>query len=259
MSIDYGYIRAVLARFEGGGITRGYVPSKNGVALGVSGVTIGTGVDLGQQTGAALWDMSVPHGVVKKLLPYMGLKKEAARAALQRQPLTLSKAEVKALDDAVIGRYVRNIAAFYNKNLPAQTFDLIPREAQAVLVSVLYQRGLGYAPKVPALWRALLAGEWASAAAWLVDPANGGGYHSRRKAEGEILRSIGLDKARDADIGAASAAATWFETQAAQAARTMTAIAAPIRTQAETTVAFNAAPQDPAAAALAPGNNKKKC
>ena len=29
-----------------------------------------------------------------------------------------------------------------------------------------------------------------SAAAWLCNPANGGGYHSRRKAEGDLLAEI---------------------------------------------------------------------
>ena len=78
MPIDHNYIRAILERFEGKGIARGYVPMKNGEVLGVSGVTIATGVDLGQQTGAGLLDMGVPHAVVKKLLPYIGLKKAAA-------------------------------------------------------------------------------------------------------------------------------------------------------------------------------------
>ena len=47
MSIDHAYIRATLERFEGKGIASAYVPAKNGVPLGVSGVTVGTGVDLG--------------------------------------------------------------------------------------------------------------------------------------------------------------------------------------------------------------------
>ncbi len=198
MSIDYGYIRAVLARFEGEGIARGYVPSKNGVALGVSGVTIGTGVDLGQQTMAGLLHMGVPQALADKFLPYLGRKKATAQAALASRPLALDAAEVKALDDAVIGSYVRRIAARYDRDHPARNFADLPPPAQAVTVSIFYQRGLGYAATAPALWQALLSGEWASAAAWLGDPANGGGYHSRRKAEGEILNGIKAGGAADA-------------------------------------------------------------
>ena len=190
MPIDHNYIRATLERFEGKGITRGYVPCKGGVPLGVSGVTIGTGCDLGQQTAAALLDMGVPHSVVIKLLPYIGLKKQAAVDAIKCQALTLTAKEVKTLDDAVIGQYVKNIAAHYDKSNPYQPFAAIPRQAQAVIVSILYQRGLGFSGKAPVLWRAMLAGDWKTAATWLCDPANGGGYHSRRKAEGELLKQI---------------------------------------------------------------------
>ena len=190
MSIDHSYIRATLERFEGKGLTKGYVPSKNGVPLGVSGVTIGTGVDLGQQTADRLLNMGVPPETVAKFAPYLGLKKTAAQAALRQSPLVLSPAEVEALDRAVISRYTRDIAARYDRDAPAATFANLPKQAQAVLVSILFQRGLGYPAKAPQLWQALLIGHWSAAADWLRNPANGGGYHSRRKAEGEILESI---------------------------------------------------------------------
>ena len=190
MSIDFPYIRATLERFEGKGIAKGYVPAKNGVALGVSGVTIGTGVDLGQQTGAGLMDMGVPHAVVKKLLPYIGLKKAAAQDALRRQPLVLTAEEVAALDDAVIRRYVRDIEARYNKNFPHLPFADIPREAQAVVVSILYQRGLSSPKNFPQTWNALQVGDWKDAARRLCDASLWDGYQTRRKAEGEILKQI---------------------------------------------------------------------
>ena len=190
MAVHHDYIRSVLERFEGKGLTKGYVPSKNGVPLGVSGVTIGTGVDLGQQTSTGLVMMGVPPEVIRKLTPYFGLKKQAAMDALKRQPLTLSPAEVYALDSAVIGRYVRNIGDRYNRDTPFRAFADIPPQAQAVVVSVLYQRGLGYSSKATAWWHHMQSGDWVKAAAWLCDPANGGGYHSRRKAEGEILLKI---------------------------------------------------------------------
>lgn len=191
MPIDHNYIRAILERFEGKGIARGYVPcDKAGRPLGVSGVTIGTGVDLGQQTGAGLLDMGVPHAVVKKLLPYIGLKKAAALAAIKAQPLVLTPAEVAAIDDAVFARYVRDIEARYNKDNPASPFADSPPEAQAVLVSILYQRGLGSPKNYPNTWKLLLAGDWPGAAAKLCNGALWDGYQTRRAAEGELLKRI---------------------------------------------------------------------
>ena len=191
MSININFIKNFLGPLEGAGVTRGYVPcDKAGRPLGVSGVTIGTGVDLGQQTGAGLLDMGVPHAVVKKLLPYIGLKKAAALAAIKAQPLVLTPAEVAAIDDAVFARYVRDIEARYNKDNPASPFADSPPEAQAVLVSILYQRGLGSPKNYPNTWKLLLAGDWPGAAAKLCNGALWDGYQTRRAAEGKLLKRI---------------------------------------------------------------------
>ena len=195
MPIAYDYIREVLSRFEGAGRTRGYVPcDKTGRPLGASGVTIGTGVDLGQQTGAGLLDMGVPFAVVKKLLPYIGLKKEAALAAIKDQPLTLSPAETAALDDAVGKHYLQNIEARYNKDNPILPFADIPPRGQAVVSSLLYQRGLASPKNFPHTWRFLLAADWTRAAEKLRNAALWDGYQSRRAAEGEILLGIVRDE-----------------------------------------------------------------
>ena len=96
--------------------------------------------------------------MVDKLVPYLGLKKSAAQAALEKRPLVLAPAEVAALDAAVISRYTRDIAARYDGDKPVSAFAGLPKQAQAVLVSILYQRGPGYPRKAPQLWRVLLAG-----------------------------------------------------------------------------------------------------
>ena len=196
MPINFDFIRATLERFEGKGIARAYVPAKNGVPLGVSGVTIGTGVDLGQQTALGLLDMGVPFEIVDKLRPYLGYKKQDAQAILRERPLALSAAEVDALDSAVIGRYIRDIATRYNKDNPSALFADIPHQAQAVIVSVLYQRGLGSPKNFPQTWKLLLAGDWQAAADKLCNGALWDGYQTRRAAEGQILRGIEPDKTR---------------------------------------------------------------
>lgn len=191
MPINFDFIRTTLARFEGAGIPRGYVPcNRDGVPLGASGITVGTGVDLGQQTGSGLLDMGVPEALVRKLIPYIGLKRGAAQDAIKRQPLILTSAEVDALDSAVIGRYVRDIAARYDKDNPSATFAEIPYQAQAVIVSILYQRGLGSPSKFPNTWKLLLNGDWPGAAAKFCNATLWDGYQTRRAAEGKILRGI---------------------------------------------------------------------
>ena len=195
MPINFSYIRTTLERFEGKGLTRGYVPcDKAGRPLGVSGVTIGTGVDLGQQTALGLLDMGVPFEIVDKLRPYFGYKKQDAKAVLRERPLVLSAAEIEALDSAVIGRYVRDIAARYNKDKPSVPFADIPPQAQAVIVSILYQRGLASPSKFPNTWKLLLNGDWPGAAAKFCNATLWDGYQTRRAAEGKILRSIELHK-----------------------------------------------------------------
>lgn len=200
MPIHQQYIREILARFEGAGIPRGYVPcDKNGVPLGVSGVTVGTGVDLGQQTAAGLMDMGVPDALVRRLIPYIGLKRGAAQDAIKRQALILTSAEVASLDAAVIARYVRDIAARYDRDAPQHRFAELPREAQAVVTSLLYQRGLNSPTKFPQTWAALLRGDWPDAAARLCNSALWDGYQTRRKAEGLILRGIETYKTQEND------------------------------------------------------------
>ena len=191
MPIHQQYIREVLARFEGSGIRRGYVPcGRDGAPLGASGVTIGTGVDLGQQTATALLNMGAPDALTRRFIPYLGLKRGAAQDAIRRQPLLLTAAEVAALDGVVISRYVRDIAARYDRDRPARPFADLPREAQAVVVSLLYQRGLNSPAKFPQTWAALLRGDWPDAAARLCNAELWDGYQARRKAEGEILQGI---------------------------------------------------------------------
>jgi hypothetical protein len=76
--IDYKYIRGIVGRFEGKAIQRGYIPCQSGTwypggpdkgwVLGQLGVTIATGVDLGQQAEKGF--TGLPEGLLAKLRPY---------------------------------------------------------------------------------------------------------------------------------------------------------------------------------------------
>ena len=97
MAIKWDFI----SDLEGGQRLRGYVPA---AAVSKSGVTIATGVDLGQRSEAEIDAMAIPDGLKVKLKPYAGLKKLAAVEFLAAHPLTITKDEADALDREVKGR-----------------------------------------------------------------------------------------------------------------------------------------------------------
>lgn len=163
------------------GLTRGEI-------LGQSGVTIATGVDLGQQTERGF--AGLPETLTAKLRPYFGLKREAARTALMRQPLELREAEAGEIDALIHKRYIGETAALFGF-----AFEGIPKQAQAVAVSLHYQFGTPARKESPALagaWEALRNGEYGTAAGLLENPDLWSPAHraylSRRQAEAALLR-----------------------------------------------------------------------
>jgi len=191
--IHYDFINSVLALFEGKAINRGYVPCKNGEPLGASGVTIGTGVDLGQQTRAGLSAMGVPEDILVILTPYFGLQKQAAVEKLRLAPLTLTADQVAILDDAVHKHYILETASKFG--FP---FEFAPKEVQAVAVSLCYQFGEPFRKASPGLgwaWNALRAGEYRTAASYLTNPKGWSESHQqylpRRRQEAALLNAIG--------------------------------------------------------------------
>jgi len=203
--IHKDYICAVLARFEGKGIPRGYVPCEGSnytgvgkwegkIPLGVSGVTIGTGFDLGQQSRESLRAMGLAPALREKLTPYLGCRKKAALEQLYARPLVLTAEEVKELDDAVHEKYISQAVGLFGMEL----FTAAPQQAQAVAVSLHYQFGTPFrdaSPNLGKAWGSLRSGRYADAATYL---RNSDGwsvshqkYMPRRRAEAALLDEIG--------------------------------------------------------------------
>jgi len=222
MPIDLAEIRAFLNRpgIEGPQVLRGYIPCKRlsdgrgrnyigpegtaplGVeypaagdpggyaAMGVSGVTIATGVDLGQTDAQALVRGGLEPGIANTLRPYFGLRQNAALHKLHALPLAVSPDAACALDNATLGVHAGLIGRRYDSDRPATAFAELPRQAQAAIFSLLYQRGTGVAGKAPNTWAALVAGDWRGAAALLCDASLWDGYQLRRRMEGALLKEI---------------------------------------------------------------------
>lgn len=195
MSINTAYIRTVLERFEGNGIAKGYVPAdRSGKPFGASGVTIATGLDLGQQTRASLEGMGIPAAIINRLAPYLGAKREEAQYILAREPLRLTQEEVEVIDRAVHAAYIDQTAAMFGR----AAFEAAPKEAQSVAVSLHYQFGTPARKASPALenaWNALRRGEYRAAAEYLRDPSGWSiphqQYLKRRQAEAVLLEKAG--------------------------------------------------------------------
>lgn len=217
---DISFITDFLTKVEGPRQVRGYVPcyrkrdnkgrnyigamgiSPYGVqfpstgdpsdftAMGASGVTVATGCDLGQTDVATLQAYGLTDKVLlDKLSPYIGLKKSDALQKLFFLPLLLTVTEASLLDAAVHGGYlVRYVRPAFQKDSRV-AFDDLPKEAQAVVFSVCFQKGCGGVRRDwPKLWKYLTQCDWASASHELQHGFRQ--YTGRRKLEGQLLEAL---------------------------------------------------------------------
>lgn len=172
------------ANYFGGPNPERYIP------MGISGVTIGTGVDLGQTDAATLGGMDVSPGIVNHLRPYLGQRKAPAVAVLHRLPLTVSQEAADALDRAMLGHHISKIAAYYDAAAGDGAFARLPWQAQAVIVSIQYQRGVNSPRKYPNTWKAFVSQDWRDAASRLKCGRLWSGYTRRRRLEGQLLEEL---------------------------------------------------------------------
>lgn len=200
------YISDFLTRVEGPRQTVGYIPCfvktggtanykggpnpGNYMAMGVSGVTIGTGCDMGQTDIKTLREYGVAdEELLDKLKPYIGLKKDAAIRKLNASPLTISREQAEALDHAVHGGYLdRWVVPAYERDSRVK-FDSLPNQAQAVVMSVCFQKGCGGVKRDwPKTWKYLTQCDWTSAAYELKNRFVQ--YKTRRMTEGKLLEEL---------------------------------------------------------------------
>lgn len=195
MSIATAFIRAFLTKWETSQ-TIGYIPCRKrnftgrndfaacGEVIASSGVTIGTGLDLGQQCASDLVRMGIAPALIERFRPYIGLRREESVFVLERAPLTISADECASLDAVVHTDYILRSANAYDF-ASGLRFEDIPAEAQAVIVSLFYQLGDGK-KKYPKAWALLCAGDWLGAAHECITGFTK--YSNRRADEGRLLQ-----------------------------------------------------------------------
>ncbi|MCC6793253.1 MAG: hypothetical protein IT336_16330 [Thermomicrobiales bacterium] len=176
----------------GGQRLDGYVPD---APNSQSGVTIATGVDLGQWSSMELAEFGLPGDLIAKLTPYLGLRQGAALAAIDRTPLLLDRTEADQLDRVVHGVIVADVTRDYDDAVAAANrsprFAALPPEAQTVIASVAMQYGQHLSVATPRFWAAVTDGRWADAVAEL--RAFGDDYPTRRNLEADLLQTA-LDR-----------------------------------------------------------------
>lgn len=190
-----------LEESEGALVLEGYIPRQGGEILGVSGVTISTGIDLGQQSAsdtrsileAYIEETGDTHGadvdeLMEKLDPYFGLQKEDAASALEETPLSVSHGEAVLLAEAFKRHFLNQIARQFDRdnNLDME-FRRLPEAAQTVIMDFAYQYGLSTTKGSVrrTFWDYVYNAQWNELAEWLQsgpDP-----YDSRRRREGDLL------------------------------------------------------------------------
>lgn len=181
MAINWTFI----SDLEGGQQLNGYVPA---ATTSKSGVTIATGVDIGQMSADGIDRLDISPTLKETLKPYAGVIGQEAVAFLALRPLTISKEEADRLDQAVKGKAVATIKAAYDhavgRDPTTPSFETLSDEAQTVLCSVGFQYG-DLASRTPRFWRACTEQRWNDALAELRN--FGDAYPTRRNKEADLL------------------------------------------------------------------------
>jgi hypothetical protein len=183
MAINWKFI----ANLEGGQCLTGYVPEPE---KSKSGVTVGTGIDLGQMTETQIEALDIPDTLKRKLTPYAGKIKAEAVAYLQTYPLTITEQEAEALDGAIKRREVQTLVARYDGAIAASAvkFDALPIEVQTVIASVAFQYGTSLDKRTPKFWAAVTSQNWNTTVDVLKN--FGDHYSKRRNQEAALLAKI---------------------------------------------------------------------
>jgi hypothetical protein len=183
-TIDFKFIGGLEGELQ----TTGYVPvDDSGEVLGVSGVTISTGVDLGQWSEADLQAAGVSAPLLKKVKPYLGLQGDAA--LLKASNLHISTAEAVELFNKVKTVSINRLKRSWNNSNPTTPWSKLSYEQKTVLASVSFQYGtMARNPKTRNLWGYATSGDWSQFSASLREF---GEYTTRRNKEADYLEGAG--------------------------------------------------------------------
>ena len=177
----YGIDTSFIGRQEGFRLDA-YVPDP---VFSSSGVTVGTGVDVGQRSVADIQALGISEALKQKLIPYAGLKGQGAMNFLANRPLRLTEDEAYALDGAVAQEIFGDVATLYDATATGNSFSELPLEARTAIGDVAYQYGANLPQRLPDFWGDVTQGRWDEATQSLKN--FGDRYPARRTAEAALL------------------------------------------------------------------------
>lgn len=158
-----------------------------------SGVTIGAGVDLGQQSATGLQALGVAQNIIDAVSPYLGLKGQSAYDALAANGLVLSSDDATALSAALFNHTRETVRANFAAASLDIKFDQLPAAAQTVIVDVAYPNGPYLANSAPNFWGQIITSDWSGAEYELENWYGEGSTNDRYKADASMLDSSILD------------------------------------------------------------------
>lgn len=166
-----------------GSRTKGYVPD---AGASNSGVTIASGLDIGQRDRAGLEALGLPREIVVKLAPYCGKRGSDAVALLAKKPLEIMSSEESVINKLVHAHFTEQLIGDYD-GASKLRLEEIPREAQTVIASIQFQYG-SIKKKQRKFWSHVVVQDWRGA----IDELGkfGQRYKTRRCKEQERLREI---------------------------------------------------------------------
>ena len=174
-NINYDFIES-LEGFE----TSGYVPNVEGSK---SGVTIGSGIDLGARSVNDLKKLNISEELITKLKPYLGRKSTGAKDYLEKNPLNISADEARYITRAVQADATNRLAKKW-KAKTGQDFSELSENKATAVASVAFQYG-NLATKTPIYWEQVTSNDWEGAYANLKDFKDD--YGTRRNKEASFL------------------------------------------------------------------------
>ena len=189
-TIDFAYI----ANLEGNQWRRGYVPMRDGIVLGRSGMTVASGFDIGQWSLRQLNAFDFPPLLLDKVRPFVGhsfrgmSKMQVAAIVAKLGPVPeLEKAEADLCDGVVFEAILTSSIDAWSRGRGQKVPDFrsLPGAWQTVWLSRNYQEGVNPKSPVAKSFRAAaLAGLWQDAVDRLKSYKD---YVSRAKVEAELL------------------------------------------------------------------------
>lgn len=213
-SVCSSYIRQVLRHFEGNTTTPCVL------TIGQSSATISTGLDLGQHDANSLRAMGISEDIITLFEPLLGQDATSAQAILENTSICLTDEQNEAVEKALMAYYTATTATLYNKALEAlnienaadsnttgndvptswstedafvpSSFAMLPKEMQAVIVSVLYQHGSPQA--VPRFWSFACNGQWQDLVAELRNFYSSATVLNARREEEADLILLGMGR-----------------------------------------------------------------